>query len=325
MTDAQGGLARTPTDEEAWQQSMACYWADLEAGVGGVVAFGAWPNRGQGVTWFGVVDWGHGVGVQRDHGPFPIDPADRTAHLLACGSVRVEAGADGVVRLRAEDEGTGTRLELELDDDHPMSPYPQAASATIASQARGHLEASGRARGRLVLDGREIDVAPRYQRDTSWGPRDTVPVTSYSWSVGSCGERLSWSALVLDVQGLGPVATAFVATGGELRPARDVRTLVTVDHDALTVRGWTTTLALEGGAVVRIEAEPLGHLLDHRPWPDVVATDTIGRAVATVDGAPLDGFAALNRIVNPRLGTAVPTTYLGGSPTPGHFTFPPRE
>jgi hypothetical protein len=85
------------------------------------------------------------------------------------------------------------------------------------------------------------------------------------------------------------------------------------------VRSWGTTLGLPDGTTLAVDAAPIGHLFDHRTWPDVVATDTIARARASIDGRGHDGFAALNRIVNPRLGTEVPTSYIGGSSVDGVF------
>ncbi|MEY2456589.1 MAG: hypothetical protein QOK06_1683 [Acidimicrobiaceae bacterium] len=308
-----------PTDDDAWQESMALYWCDPAAGVGGALAFGGWANRGQAITWYGVFDSSRGVGFQRTRPPFPLAPGDRAATSIGCGGLRFERDAEGRLSVRAEDEETGTLLELELEDFYPMSPWPHANAAALASQASGHLEASGQATGRLVLDGRDIEVRPLYHRDGSWGPRTTQPMTAYSWSVGSCGPSLSWSALVLNIAGLPALETAFVAIDGELVPATSVRTLVTVDHDALTVRSWSTIVGLPDGSALDVDASPVGHLFDHRAWPDVVATDTIARARASVGGQTYEGFAGLNRIVNPRLGTGVPSSYLGGSATDGIF------
>jgi len=49
----------------------------------------------------------------------------------------------------------------------------------------------------------------------------------------------------------------------------------------------------------------------------VIATDTLGTATVTFDGDEHHGFAALNRIVNPRLGTDDPPAYLGGTTNEG--------
>lgn len=319
MPTEEASLIHEPTANDAWQQSMALYWCDPDAGVGGVLAFGGWVNRGQAITWYGIFDASRGVGFQRTRPPFPLQLGDRSPGSIGCGGLRAERTAAGLMSVRAVDEETGTLLELELQDFYPMSPWPQARAAAIASQAAGHLEASGQANGRLVLDGREVEIRPLYHRDGSWGPRATEPVTSYTWSVGSCGPSLSWSALVLNIAGLPAVETGFVARDGELLPAASVRTLVTVDHDALTVQSWSTRLELPDGRTVDVDAAPMGHLFDHREWPDVVATDTIASARVSLDGRGSEGFAGLNRIVNPRLGTAVPTTYIGGSAADGVF------
>lgn len=313
------------TSDEAWQESMALYWCDLDCGVGGALAFGAWPNRGKGITWFGVVDATSAVGFQRTRPPHRLVDGDRTSTAIGCGGLRFTDLPGRALHVRAVDDDTGTLLELELDDFYPMSPWPQAGAPALASQAGGHLEASGQARGRLVLDGREIAIQPLYHRDNSWGPRATQPVTSYSWSVGSCGSALSWSALVLNIEGMPAVTTAFVSIDGELVPASSVRTLVTSDHDALTVRGWSTRIGVPDGATLHVVADPIGHLLDHREWPAVIATDAIARASVVVDDREHAGFAALNQIVNPRLGEHVPTAYLGGSPSEGIFRMSARE
>ncbi len=300
--------------DDAWQESKAIYWCDREARVGGVVAFGGWPNRERIITWYGIVAPDHGLLFQRTRRPSPLLPEDRAADRIGGAGVHYERAADGVLRLRAHDAETGTLLELVLDDFYEPAPYPQAGAAALESNAAGHLEATGRGEGRLVIDGREIPLRPDYHRDTSWGPRVTQPVSAYSWSVGSCGPDLSWTALVLNIEGLPPLHTAFAARRGVLVPARDVHTLVTVDHDALTVRRWCTTLTLADDTTITIESDSiLGHLLDHREWPDVVATDTIGSVRVNVDGETADGWGALNRITNPRLGSAVPSRYLGGT------------
>jgi hypothetical protein len=312
-------LVHVPTDEDDWQESMALYWCDPVAKVGGALAFGGWANRGQAVTWYGVFDADRGVGFQRTRAPFPLLESDRGHDEVGCGGTRFRRSEDGTMSVSAVDEETGTTLELELDDFYAMSPFPAGGAEALASQARGHLESSGQGKGRLVLDGATVEIRPLYHRDGSWGPRSTMPVTSYSWSVGSCGPALSWSALALSIDGLPPVETAFIAREGELTPATSVHTLVTTDHDALTVRSFTTRLDLADGTILAVEADPLVHLFDHRPWPDLVATDSLGPCTARVDGETLSGFSGLNRVVNPRLGTAVPTHYLGGSTVDGVF------
>lgn len=312
-------LIHQPTDEDEWQESMALYWFDPEAQVGGALAFGGWVNRGQGITWFGVFDARRGVGVQRTRSPFPIVDGDRGRDILGCGGTHFRRGPDGSLSVSATDDETGTVLDLELDDFYPMSPFPAAGAQALASQARGHLESSGQGRGRLVLDGEVISIQPLYHRDGSWGPRGTMPVTSYSWSVGSCGPALSWSALSLMIEDIPPVETAFVARDGVLTPATSLHTLVTTDHDSLTVRRFSTALELADGGRVEIQAEGSAHLFDHRVWPDMVATDTLGPCTVMIDGAVLSGFSGLNRAVNPRLGSAVPTRYLGGSADDGLF------
>lgn len=320
-------LAKEPDEDEAFADNMALYWVDLDRSLAGVLAFGVWPNRGEhgkGITWFGLHDAANGVIVQHTRPPMDLADGDRTTTRLGAGGVHHEIDRDGSYRVVAVDEPTGAEVELRLHDFFPLTPHPVRGDddPVLAALAARHQETAGRAEGVVRVDGRGIDVRALYVRDRSWGPRRDVPIATYHWSVGTCGSDLMWSAMSTTVPGMPVMKTGFAIIDGNVL-SLTARSAFTLDEDSLTVLGWRTAGRLDDGRRFEVDAVAQTHLLDHRTWPPIVATDTLGRADVVVGGRSRPGVAALNMVVNPRLGAAAPVRYDGGSITEGRSTLPP--
>ncbi len=317
-------LPRPPTSSEDFADNLAIYWFD-PTGVGGVIGMGQWPNRGEAITYIAAADVPRRRGFQQTRAPFSLEVDGRSPDRLAAGGVEFVRIGDGCHRIRAS-HGDEVAIDLTLTDYYPMTPFPNPElMAILETVAPDHLESSGTAVGTIVLDGQTTTVQGWFHRDRSWGDRRAdVPVSDYHWSVGTVGPELSWSELICTIPGAGTFRSAYVFLDGRAHACTATRTHTVLDEDLLTVRGWTTWLTTESGRDVTVHASGSGaHFLDQRVRPDVIATDTLSDCSVTIDGERRSGFAALNQIVNPRLGRSAPQRYLGGAITDGLFEIPP--
>jgi hypothetical protein len=294
----------TPGPEDKWQESD-CYWFyDHATGVGGYQRLGVRPNLGTAqIMLLAFARDGERFArtdsFTRNH---PITADDRWAAGQRAGGHQVDALGDGHMRYRWEEEGCSAELEFYESFYEPRN-WPSKTQDSMAKiNAGGHLECSGRLRGRVTIGSRSYEVDALAHRDRSWGVRDhgTIEWSRYRLSSGTVGPSLSWASSAIKTEEHGLNFMGFVVRDGVSEDVTDVRVLTTLDADGYTPMGGTTVLTLESGEKVQIPASTVQGFLT--PVPPVFVTI----AICDVEFGGHRGFQNLEAVPNPARGTYIP-------------------
>ncbi len=237
---------------DLWQESD-CYWFyDGKSGIGGYHRIGYYPNRGTGQTLLFVFRSG-GLRFRR-LGAFSGDACHRRLAGQTAGFSTADFLGEGRMRFTwTEDDSAG---ELIFSDPFykPRSWTADETGESGAGAVRrsmntgGHLEVSGRLRGRIRLGTDWFELDALAHRDRSWGERDYRAAWQHRMVTGTVGPELSWASYIIQLDN-GHVARAgFVARNGDTTDLEDVRVLTEIDTDGLSVSAVKARLVLRGGA-----------------------------------------------------------------------------
>jgi hypothetical protein len=300
MTDNERHLAHRHDGNALWQESLALYWFDERAGVGGGHRLAHEPVSGLANRHSGIVT-STGLRYRATDAALALGPSDRAPDRLAAGPQSVRLDEGGVV-LELDEEECGYRLRFT--DAYPMSPYPGAPDS-VAETAPHHYEASGRVRGEVRIGDECYEVDGLCHRDHSWGQRRWDWVLDHRWIAGTLDTGVGFSIFTVHDREGGFVSGGFVAIDGEVLPASDVDVVASLESDGVTYRGGTVQATTAAGPL-RLECRAVdGFVWGHR---ELAYTDTI----CTVRSDRGDGFCCFEVANNPRAGTAAPTLALRG-------------
>ena len=281
-------------DDETWQESVAVYWLDAARGVGGGHRIGHEVAGGRANQWSGL--FGPGARFRRVRSSLALDAGDRAHDRMAAGTQTFKLTSDGVRVELHEDECDAV---LDIEDFHPMAPWPQQ-DASVAETAANHLEASGRVTGEVRLGAERITVDGLAHHDHSWGPRRWDWVRSHRWVAGTVDADLSFSLFTLHDRANGFSTGGFVRRDGVAVPAVGVDVVVLLEPDGLTHRGGTVVARLADGTDLTLECTTVGgFVFGHREM-------TLVDAVCAARTGDRTGFCCLEAYSNPREGSAEP-------------------
>lgn len=250
-----------PGPEALWQESDWLTFFDPTAGVGGIYRIGQQPNREKGQPnlfvfalggdRFQMSDLGgHGVDVD-------ISQADRWKTGYRVAGHEVEALGGGRMRFRWDYPETAADLEFAASYYEPRnwSKYDRGADIIAWLNADGHLEAAGRLKGALRIDGRDYEVDCHAHRDRSWGYREPYMVKMKrafgAW--GTVGPEFSFAAMRLEIDTGERLITGFVARSGSTDDIVDARWLTTYDVDLVSPVAGALLLTLETGEELQVD------------------------------------------------------------------------
>lgn len=283
-------------DDPHWQESVCAWFWDPSAAVGGWFRWGWHPNAGHGRVQLFAFD-ADGTRYRHVDQRAPIDPAPGGDLELAGCRASVD---DGSPTFRWERPECAADLRFEGFHDPQGWGTSEGAAAIDAALNSGHLECSGQVRGNLRLGDRTVTVDALAHRDRSWGPRRLDAVVSHQMVSGTCGPELSFATTVVFLANGERVAAGFVARDGDISPVRDVEVLATWLADGVSLHHAETTVTLESGEVLEVDATPVSGQLT--PWDHYLTTDHV--SVARVGGRT--GMCDVELTNNPRLGVADP-------------------
>lgn len=256
-----------------WQESMFVAWFDPDRGIGGAQRVGHAIGAGSVNLWSGVVT-AEGVRWRRDVEEAPADAADRTPDRFgAPGTAFVATGGLGI-EVREDD----VQVDLTLEDFYPAMPvWNSKESHEVAERiAPSHQEASGRAHGSVVLDGRRYEVDGHFHRDHSWGAREWSQIVSHRWVVGTCGPELSFSAVVVQGPGHRYIREGAIVRHGEVTPASTVDIVTWIEPDGISHRGGEVRFLLDTGEELRMTCRAMdGMVFDQREFLTVETLCTV--------------------------------------------------
>jgi hypothetical protein len=290
--------------EVTWQESD-CYWFyDHEAGVGGYQRLGLKPHAGtaQIMVMAFARDGERFARTDSFTRDVAITEDDRWATGQRAGGHQVDALGDGRMRYQWQEEGCSADLEFYESFYEPRN-WPAASLGVMDKiSSGGHLEASGRIRGRVTIGDRTYEVDGLAHRDRSWGVREhaTIDWGRYRLSSGTTGPSLSWACQVIKTEEHGLNTLGFVVRDGVSEDVTDARILTTLDADGYTPMGSHTVFTLASGEKVQIPATVVQGFIT--PIPPIFVTISV--CDVEIDGHR--GFQNLEMVPNATRGEYIP-------------------
>lgn len=299
----------SPGDSPAWQESD-CYWFyDATAGVGGFHRIGQKPVLGTGqATLFAFVNGGPRFVLNDSYTNHrKIEPADRWGTGHRVGSHTAEAAGEGRMLFAWEEPGCSAELEFYESFHAPRNWSKTGHSDSFMSNINsdGHLECSGRLRGRIQIGDRKVNIDALAHRDRSWGFRDNSRVSMHRYRMfsGTVGRELSFASFLLDLRSGQKMVAGFVSRDGVDHDIHDLRVVTAFDADGLSPMGATAVMTLETGEQLKIECRGLQGFMTPVPEAGSVTSDTL--ATFTYQGK--SGFLDLELCNNPGRGNYIPS------------------
>lgn len=250
-----------PSRHESWQESDWLTFFDPATGVGGIYRIGTEPNRGRGQPNLFVFALGGQRFLMRDLGGRGTDVVlgekDRWESGYRVAGHQVDALGGGKVRFRWEYPETSAELEFYESHyaprDWSMSGKGEVIIATL--NADGHLECSGKLRGRIRIGTETYKIDCLAHRDRSWGERDhymrRMRRAFGAW--GTVGPEFSFALMRLELVTGETLVTGFVHRDGRGDDIADARFLTTLDGDFVSPIAGRLLLSLENGEALRID------------------------------------------------------------------------
>jgi hypothetical protein len=169
----------------------------------------------------------------------------------------------------------------------------------------GHLECSGRVRGRITIGARTYQVDALAHRDRSWGFRDNSRASMHRYRMfsGTVGPELSFASFLLDLKTGQRMVAGFVSRHGVDLDLRDLRVVTSFDADGLSAMGATAVLTLENGEKLTLSCNGVQGFLTPVPESQSASSDTL--STLSYEGKP--GFVDLELCNNPGRGIYIPT------------------
>ena len=322
MAETGAWLAHEAPDVPGWQESIFLAWSDPASGLFGVHRIGHEPDRAVANVWCGVRA-PDGTSIRVDLDALPLAPGDHAVRFT--GGEHTFTAGDG---LRLTVDGADLQLDLQMQDFFPATGiWDHTEDVMVARETiADHLEASGRVRGTVTVEGRTHAVDGLAHRDHSWGPRDWSRIHSHCWVAGTTGPGLSFSCIVMQGADGSFLRGAGVVRDGVVSTTKDVDILIRMEADGISHRGGTVVLRLPDGEVLELECEALdGFVFDQREHVEVdticavrVSTGEVGFCDFEVSqGLRRPVRAALRAVVAPGTTRRGPVPAAGpGAPAP---------
>lgn len=298
-----------PTQDAHWQESD-CYWFyDERLGVGGFHRIGQTPNTGKGQVDLFV--------FARNGERFVIDPAtkvrdlasgDRTEKLHRVGAHCGEGIGDKRMAFSWREPGCTGELEFYESFYAPRNWSKDGSSNQIMTDINpdGHLECSGRIRGKVRIGALMYEVDALAHRDRSWGVRGStgdISIHRYRMFSGTVGPELSFATFTLNSLSRGPTSAGFVSRNGVDEDVVDLRCITTFDYDGFSPTAVTGIMTLVSGEKVSITALPIQGRLSIAPGGGV------SDSICTFRHGGKTGFLDLELCNNPGRGSHTPIPY----------------
>lgn len=170
-------------------------------------------------------------------------------------------------------------VEFSFEAFHPPYAYGAHKDGCPPYAAINRIEQSGRVKGRLLLDGREIAFDTTGHRDHSWGTRDWRAMQHYKWFQGQAGADTSVHFWQLQALGRTELR-GYVFKDGLLAEVTDLAIDWQGDADFRHTH-YQARLRDEAGRTTLLEAEVFAHY-PLVPDPALVLVEGAGRA--RIDG-----------------------------------------
>lgn len=244
-----------PTKDDKWQESD-CYWFyDAASGVGGFNRLGQTPNLGKGQLQLFLFK----VGQKRfslQHEDIPGDQCERSAFGQRVGNATTESLEDGRVQWTWDEVDCAGELEFYESFYPPRDWMKKSDNAAFSDTMNdgGHLECSGRVRGKVRIDNETFEIDGLAHRDRSWGVRKHAIVRQHRMFSGTVGPNLSFASAIMQFKGGETVKLGFIIKDGIEYDIEDLEILSHVSFDTFTVKGGTARMRYDGDQTIEITA-----------------------------------------------------------------------
>jgi hypothetical protein len=164
---------------------------------------------------------------------------------------------------RAEVRYASERITLAYDFEamHPAYAYGSHSGGCPSYLADDRFEQSGRARGVLTIDGREVPFDTFGHRDHSWGTRDWGAAQHWKWIESQAGEDLACH--VIEVQAYGErVLRGYLTRDGLTSQVAEAELTYEAEPDL-----WHTAIRVQARDEAGREMEMRGRTFARIPFP----------------------------------------------------------
>jgi hypothetical protein len=181
--------------------------------------------------------------------------------------------------------GKRASLECTFEALHPAYAYGGHERGCPSFLADNRLEQTGRMKGVLTIDGREIPFDTTGCRDHSWGVRDWQSSLHWKWAHMQAGDDLI--VHFMEMHALGNVELrGYVVRDGLMAEVESVQTDFEHDDQYLHT-AMTSVVRDKAGRTTRLEGRFFGHYL---LVPNPQTTLNEGGISGTIDGKPGAGY-----------------------------------
>jgi hypothetical protein len=279
-----------PGGDPTWQESFFLGWYDAESGCGGSHHISLNPHSGHAHVWSWLVAGGRIVG--RSQLPtLPIPDGDFPDMRL------------GTLNLKADQ--TGRRLDLcaSFDDAQADISYESICDPLEIRLNTGglllgarHYETMGRVKGKVTVEGREIEFSGAGWQDHSWGPRKWYEHRAGRWLFAVFGDDLACSAFAYNTP-TGLKHFGWVFDDGNIYFVRHVNFRAIVADDGFSPSACDALVRTEGGRGYRIAGKvDLSALTGGTAWGGGAWFAMDGLAQFECGGRLGNGFLEVNEL-----------------------------
>lgn len=242
--------------ERLWQESD-CYWFfDRRSGVGGYHRIGQFTNQQTGQEMINAFKLGgQRFRLLKDHG---IADCRRWETGQGVGASTAETLGDRRMRYSWDEPDCAADLEFyeafydPRDWTKPSSRHAGSVAVEQKMNTGGHLECSGRIRGKVRVGEDVFEIDALAHRDRSWGARDYKAAYQHRMVTGTMGPELSWATFVMRLTGGLCAHAGFVDRGGVSEDIAKVDVITGFADDGLTVADLRCRIHLVSGESIDV-------------------------------------------------------------------------
>lgn len=302
-------------DDPAWQESVAVWFDDADAEVGGFFRFGLHPVQGQGRSMlFAFTHAGRRFRRVRERVPSEAVAGGD----LAIGGCVAGHAADGRVRFSWDEPESSADLVFDaFHQPHGFGGTPDDLSLQQDVYS-GHLECSGTLSGIVRIGDQDHAIRGLAHRDRSWGPRRIEAVLTNRMMTGTFGPELSFALNTIQLVDGTINNVGLVSRKGEVVTTNEFVILPSIHLDGYSVESGVAHVRLPDGDRLTITCETIDGQLT--PFDGYLCSEHI--SIARCEG--LVGFCDNELTNNPRLGVAMPPFPQWVDGGDGLSTRPPR-
>jgi hypothetical protein len=300
-----------PGPEENWQESVAMWWFDADAQIGGFMRIGHEPRLdGGNMTLWAFLQTPDWLYVRNEQ--FPLGVADVKENGLGVGGLGTYSYDGSATHWRVRDAEASFELRL-LPLHQPIGLWPTVSADYARNIGGRHFEVADWMDGSISIKGVTRHIKGYAYRDHSWGPRNWFNLRVHRWTNGIFGDDFGFgfSNYMVDQPEIN--RRGYVRRGTVVHYTREVDILPLMETDGATHRGGFVRARLDDGERFEFTLEPFGRgnmavKRDNYCYDSPCSVrygDRTGVGMLEVSENPRSGTRKFDTLVNAYLGNGI--------------------